>query len=103
AKSSGAGTADSGGFALESIDEIALVDADVSVQQIPSRGAQPFVVVAAHKINVEMGNILLDAQAINQWTANANLSGVSVDVGALATPVVFKSGSVKLENNVLDA
>jgi AsmA protein len=103
AKSVGAGTADSGGFALESIDEISLVDADVSLQQIPSQGAQPFVVVAAHKINVEMANVLLDAKAINQWTANANLSGISVDVGALATPAVFKSGNVKLENGVLDA
>ncbi len=40
------------------------------------------MVVAAHKINVEMGNVLLDAKAVKQWTANANLSGISVDVGA---------------------
>jgi AsmA protein len=102
AKSSG-GAADSGGFALESIDEISLVDAEVSLLQIPSRGAQPFVVVAAHKINVEMGNVLLDANAIKQWTANADLSGISVDVGALATPAVFKSGNVTLANGALDA
>jgi uncharacterized protein involved in outer membrane biogenesis len=103
AKSSGGGAAESGGFALESIDEISLVDADVSLQQIPSHGAPPFLVVAAHKINVELGNVLLDAKAIERWTANANLSGISVDVGALATPAEFKSGSVKLENRVLDA
>jgi AsmA protein len=103
AKSSAGSTAESGGFALESIDEISLVDADVTLQQIPSRGAPPFLVVAAHKINVEMGNVLLDAKAINRWTANADLSGIAVDLGALATPAEFKSGSVKLENGVLDA
>ncbi len=37
AKSSGGSTADSGGFALESIDEISLVDADVSSSANSSR------------------------------------------------------------------
>jgi len=93
----------SGGFALDSIDKISLVDADVTLQQIPARGAQPFVVVAAHKINVEMGNVLLDANAIKQWSASADLGGISVEMGALAAPAEFKSGDVKLENGTLDA
>jgi len=93
----------SGGFALESIDKIKLVDADVSLQQIPAHGAQPFVIVDAHKINVEMGNVLLDANAIKQWTADADLSGISVEMGALAAQAEFKSGDVKLENGTLEA
>jgi uncharacterized protein involved in outer membrane biogenesis len=93
----------SGGFQLESIDKIKLVDADVSLQQIPSHGAQPFVIVDAHKVNVEMENVLLNANAIKQWSANADLSGVSVEMGALAAPAEFKSGDVKLENGMLDA
>ncbi len=93
----------SGGFQLESIDTIKLVDADVSLQQIPAHGAQPFVIVDAHKVNVEMENVLLNANAIKQWSANADLSGVSVEMGALAAPAQFKSGDVKLENGTLDA
>jgi len=93
----------SGGFSLDAIDNISLKDAEVSLQQIPSRGAQPFVVVAAHKINVHMDNLVLDANAVKQWRANADLSGISVDVGALAVPAEFKSGNVKLENGALEA
>src|ERR1700733_2111343 len=93
----------SSGFRLESIDKIKLVDADVSLQQIPSHGAQPFMIVDAHKVNVKMGNVLLNANAIKQWSANADLSGISVEMGALAAPAEFKSGDVKLENGTLDA
>jgi uncharacterized protein involved in outer membrane biogenesis len=99
----GQSSGSSSGFELESIDKIKLEDADVSLQQIPAHGEQPFVIVAAHKINVEMGNVLLDANAIKQWTANADLSGVSVEMGGLAAPAEFKSGDVKLENGTLDA
>jgi AsmA protein len=101
--SGGAASNSSGGFAMDAIDEISLKDAEISLQQIPARGAQPFVVVAAHKINVAMENLLLDANAVKQWRANADLGGISVDVGALATPAEFKSGNVKLENGALDA
>jgi uncharacterized protein involved in outer membrane biogenesis len=99
----GKSTESSSGFQLESIDKIKLVDADVSLQQIPAHGAPPFVIVNAHKINVQMENVLLNANAIKQWSANADLSGVSVEMGALAAPAEFKSGDVKLENGTLDA
>ena len=100
-----AGTASdaSSGFSLDAIDKISLKDAEVSLQQIPSAGAQPFVTVAAHKVNVQVENLLLDANAVKQWKANADLSGISVDVGALAAPAEFKSGNVKLENGALEA
>jgi len=102
---SAAGTASdaSSGFSLDAIDKISLKDAEVSLQQIPSAGAQPFVTVAAHKINVQMEDLLLDANAVKQWKANADLGGISVDVGALAAPAEFKSGNVKLENGALEA
>jgi uncharacterized protein involved in outer membrane biogenesis len=93
----------SGEFSLAAIDEISLVDMDVTLQQIPGHGAQPFVIVAAHKINVEMGNVLLKAEAVKQWSANADLGGIAVEMGALAAPAEFKSGDVKLENGTLDA
>lgn len=106
ANSAGAAAKSSGSsseFALESIDKINLEDADVSLQQIPAHGAQPFVIVDAHKINVEMENVLLDANAIKQWSASADLSGISVDMGALAAQAEFKSGDVKLEGGTLEA
>jgi len=90
-------------FTLESIDKISLVDADVSLQQIPKHGAQPFVIVGAHKINVKLENVLLDANAIKKWSASADLSGISVEIGALEAPAEFKSGDVKLENGTVDA
>jgi uncharacterized protein involved in outer membrane biogenesis len=96
-------TGGSGELSLDAIDAISLNDMDVTLQQIPSHGAQPFVVVAAHKINVEMGNVLLNANAIKQWSADADLSGISVETGALAAPAQFKSGDVKLANGTLDA
>jgi uncharacterized protein involved in outer membrane biogenesis len=101
--SGAASSSGSGEFSLGAIDKISLTDMDVTLQQIPSHGAQPFVVVAAHKINVEMDNVLLNANAIKQWGANADLSGISVDVGAIAAPAQFKSGNVKLANGALDA
>ena len=103
AKNPGSAAGTSGGFSLESIDEISLVDADVTLQQIPAHGAQPFVVLAAHKINVNMENVLLDANAVKQWRANSDLRGISVDLGALAATAEFKSGGVKLENGALNA
>jgi AsmA protein len=99
----GTSVGNSGGFTLESIDKISLVDADVSLQQIPKHGAQPFVIVGAHKINVKLENVLLDANAIKQWSASADLSGISVEIGALAAPAEFKSGDVKLENGTVNA
>lgn len=90
-------------FSLDAIDKISLEDMEVTLQQIPSHGAQPFVIVAAHKVNVKMGNVLLNANAIKQWSASADLSGVSVETGALAALAEFKSGDVKLENGALDA
>lgn len=103
AKSGGAETNSASSFSLDAIEEISLQNADVSLEQIPARGAQPFVIIAAHKVNVEMGNVVLDANAIKQWSANANLSGVSVSSGALAIPAVFDSGEVKLAEGTLDA
>jgi uncharacterized protein involved in outer membrane biogenesis len=99
----GASAGGSGEFSLEAIDTISLNDMDVTLQQIPTHGAQPFVVVAAHKINVDMGNVLLNANAIKQWSADADLSGISVEMGALAASAEFKSGDVKLANGTLDA
>src|ERR1019366_7275784 len=88
----------SGGFSLDAIDQISLKDAEVSLQEIPFAGAQPFVTLAAHKVNVQMENLLLDANAVKQWKANADLGGISVDVGALAAPAEFKSGNGKRQN-----
>ena len=99
AKSSG----NSGEFTLEEIDKIKLVNADVSLQQIPAHGAQPFVIVDTQKINVEMENVLLNANAIKQWSASADLTGISVELGAIAAQADFKSGNVKLQNGTLDA
>jgi AsmA protein len=100
-----AGTAAGGSreFSLDAIDTISLNDMDVTLQQIPSHGAHPFVIVAAHKVNVEMGNVLLNANAVKQWSASADLGGVSVEMGALDALVEFKSGGVKLANGTLDA
>jgi uncharacterized protein involved in outer membrane biogenesis len=101
--SAGTANASSSGFSLDQIDKISLQDMDVTLQQIPTRGAQPFVVVAAHKINVRLENVLLNANAIKQWSADADLKGITVEMGALAATAEFTSGEVKLENGVLDA
>jgi uncharacterized protein YhdP len=104
--SGGAAGTSAGGsseFSLEAIDKISLEDMDVTLQQIPSHGAPPFVMVAAHKVSVKMGDVLLNANAIKQWSADADLSGISVEMGALAAQAVFKSGDVKLANGTLDA
>ena len=70
--------------------------------QIPAHGAQPFVIVDAHKINVEMGNVLQDASAIKKWTANADLSGVAVgrlrsNSGAGGIQVRRREDALKME------
>ncbi len=105
AKSAGAQTpAPSRGFALDSIDTISLNNCEVLLEQIPSHGAKPFTVVDARKINVSLGNIILGgADPVKHWNADANLGGVTVDVGALAIPAVFDSGEVKLAGGALDA
>lgn len=103
AASGGTAPGASSSFSLDLIDEISLQDMDLTLQQIPTRGAQPFAIVTAHKLNVEMGNVLLKANAVKQWRANAKLDGISVDVGALAAPMEFKSGEVNLDSGVLDA
>ncbi len=99
------GGAPSGGssmFTLEGIDEVSLENLEVSLEQIPSRGAKPFTEVAATKVNVTLRNLVLDPNAIHQWGAEAKLSGVSVEMGALAVPAVFDSGEAKLENGKLE-
>jgi uncharacterized protein involved in outer membrane biogenesis len=100
-----AGGTSSGGpsmFTLEGIDEVGLKNLEVSLEQIPSRGAKPFVEVAATKVNVTLANLVLDPNAIRQWGADAKLGGVSVQLGALAVPAVFDSGEAKLENGKLE-
>jgi uncharacterized protein involved in outer membrane biogenesis len=103
ADAAGSSAGSSSELSLDAIDSISLNDMDVTLQQIPSRGAQPFVIIAAHKVNVEMGNVLLNANAIKQWSASADLSGISVQTGALAAQADFRSGDVKLANGTLDA
>lgn len=103
ATNSGGAQSSSSGFSLDLIDKISLQDMDVTLQQIPNHGAQPFVVVAAHKINVKVENVLLNANAIKQWSAEADLKGITVEMGALAVPAEFTSGEVKLAGGVLDA
>jgi uncharacterized protein involved in outer membrane biogenesis len=98
----GAASGGSSMFTLEGIDEVSLENLEVSLEQIPSRGAKPFVEVAAKKVNVTLGNLVLDPNAIHQWTADAKLGGVSVEVGALSLPAVFDSGEAKLANGNLE-
>jgi AsmA protein len=94
----------SSSFSLDSIDSISLDECEISLEQIPSRGAKPFTVVAAHKVTVTLSNIILGGtDPVKQWHADANLKGVSVDVGALAMPAVFDSGDVKLAAGALNA
>ncbi len=92
----------SSGFSLDSIGSISLENAEVTLEQIPSRGAKPFRTIAAHKVNVSLSDVALVADAIKQWKGDANLGGVTVDVGALALPITFDSGTVKLGGGVLD-
>jgi uncharacterized protein involved in outer membrane biogenesis len=89
-------------FTLEGIDEVGLENLEISLEQIPSRGAKPFVEVAATKVNVSLTNLVLDPNAIHQWGADAKLGGVSVELGALAVPAVFDSGEAKLANGKLE-
>ncbi len=92
----------SSGFSLDSIGSLSLENAEVALEQIPSRGAKPFRTITAHKVNVSMENITLDSGAIKQWDGDATLGGVSVELGALAVPIMFDSGKVKLGGGVLD-
>jgi hypothetical protein len=101
-KGAAGGSSGSSMFTLEGIDEVSLEDLEVSLEQIPSRGAKPFVEVAATKVNVTLGNLVLDPNAIHQWIAEAKLGGVSVEIGALAVPAVFDSGEAKLANGNLE-
>jgi hypothetical protein len=103
ARGAAGGTEASSGFSLDKIESVTLDNAEVTLEQIPSRGSKPFRTIAAHKVNVSLGNITLDADAVKQWQGEANLGGVSVEMGALAVPVEFDSGKVKLGGGVLDA
>jgi uncharacterized protein involved in outer membrane biogenesis len=99
---SGAASGGSSMFTLEGIDEVGLENLEVSLEQIPSHGAKPFVEVAATKANATLTNLVLDPNAIHQWGADAKLGGVSVELGALAVPAVFDSGEAKLGNGRLE-
>jgi uncharacterized protein involved in outer membrane biogenesis len=101
-KGAAGGSSSSSMFTLEGIDDVSLEDLEVSLEQIPSRGAKPFVEVAATKVNVTLGNLVLDPNAIHQWTADAKLSGVSAEIGAISVPAVFDSGEAKLANGNLE-
>jgi uncharacterized protein involved in outer membrane biogenesis len=98
----GAASGGSSVFTLEGIDEVDLENLEISLAQIPSHGAAPFVEVAATNVNATLRNLVLDPNAIHQWAADAKLGGVSVALGALAVPAVFDSGEAKLENGKLD-
>jgi len=100
--SGGPSSGESSMFTLGEIDEVSLENAEVSLEQIPSRGAKPFAEVAATKVNVTLRNLVLDPNAIHQWSADAKLSGISVEMGALAVPAVFDSGEAKLQNGNLE-
>jgi AsmA protein len=104
AKGAAGGTTSGGSsmFTLEGIDEVTLENLEISLEQIPSRGAKPFVEVAATKVNVTLTNLVLDPNAIHQWGADAKLGGVSVELGALAVPAVFDAGEAKLANGRLE-
>lgn len=93
----------SSGFRLAAIDSIRLSDADVTLARITGRKRTMVTSVHAFNLSADLGNVVLDADRLKEWTADADLSGVRCELSGIRGPLEFGSGELKLRNGGIEA
>lgn len=88
------------------IDHLELTDAEVIVARLAprARDARTLIpTVHASKIRAELSHFVLDPLLPKQWEANANLSGVAVELPGWKGPIAFRAGQVQLRNGSIES
>jgi len=88
-------------MSLDQIDNIVLSNIEVEMGSV-SRGA---VVpsATAKGINISLHNFVVTPTTVHAWTAESDLSGVSLAMGGWSAPIVFHSGKLTLAAGKVDA
>lgn len=103
AKKKPAASTASSGFRLADISSILLTDVDVTLARVAGRKRNIVPLVHASKLNVELGNIALDAARLKQWTADADLSGVRGELSGIRGQLEFRSGELTLKQGAIES
>ncbi len=88
------------------VGRIELTDAEVTLGRLGpgARHARAMIpTVQARKIRAELSHIVLDPLRPKQWEADANLSGVVLELPGWKTPLTFRSGRLELRNGRLES
>ncbi len=88
------------------VGRIELTDAEVTLGRLAPRARHARAMiptVQASKIRAELSHIVLDPLRPKQWEADANLSGVVLELPGWKTPITFRSGRLELRNGRLES
>lgn len=88
------------------IDRVELIDAEVILARLvpKARDAGALIpTVHASKIRAELSHLVLDPLLPKQWEANANLSGVALELPGWKGPITFRSGRLQLRNGSIES
>jgi AsmA protein len=93
----------SSSFQLAAIPVIALSDVEVIVGTATRGKAGVIQSLHATSLNAEVGNLVLEKDGLKKWTADADLSGVKIEIAGFRDPAEFNSGELKLRNGALES
>lgn len=96
-------SAEESGFRLADIDSIELKDVELVVARVTGSRRRVVPQLRAMNLNVSLRDIALDAKKLKQWQADADLSGVELQLSGLKAPIEFRSGDLKLRNGGLES
>jgi hypothetical protein len=93
--------ASSSSMALDQIDNIVLSNIEVMMGSVAKGAIVPSAKVTG--ISITLHNFVISPMTIHAWTAESNLSGVSLAMGGWSAPIAFHSGQLTLSAGKLDA
>jgi hypothetical protein len=91
----------SSSMALDQIDNIILSKIEVTMGGVSKGTIVPSV--TASGINITLHHFVVNPMTIRAWSAETNLTGVSLALGGWSAPIVFQSGQLMLSAGKLDA
>lgn len=90
-------------FQLAAIPEIQVSELELVVGNVSRARGNVVQTLRASNLSAELANVVFDAKALKQWSADADLSGVKLELAGLREPVLFRSGELTLRQGALDA
>jgi len=91
------------GLRSASLDTVQLTNAQVTLATVAEARRHVVPYLHVRGVNVQLENVALDSKALKQWKADADLSGVHLELSGLKQPLEFRSGDLTLRKGTLES